>query len=73
MTNKDVTIKYINESSKKNIAELRKIYKKTKNFDDFLYKELKKIFLILCPPYYAFEILANCVDDLKDNKIIIPI
>ena len=37
-----------------------------------LYKELKKIFLILCPPYYAFEILANCVDDIKDNKKYYP-
>lgn len=49
---------------KSQMEKLKNELKNTGNCDDFVYESLKKIFRKLAFPYFRFEILRSCIEDV---------
>ncbi|MBQ6516520.1 hypothetical protein IJI31_05010 [bacterium] len=56
----------INENE---ILKFRENCQSDKEINDYLFKNFQKIFKKLAFPYFRFEILLNCIEDIKTNKI----
>lgn len=72
MKNAKYLIKLIDNISKKEISSLRKNYNDGKNFDNYLFKTLEKIFKKLMSSYFRFEVLLKSVEDVKENNKYYP-
>ena len=59
---------FTDKISQNEILKLRKSYNDNGNFDNYYFKAYEKIFKKLIFPYLRFEILLNCIRDIKDNK-----
>ncbi len=73
MISEEKIIKILHNKSEDRILELRKNCKEYSQINDFLYKSTEKIFKKFIFPYFRFEILLNCIADIKNNKQHYPI
>lgn len=61
-------IQLLDNISEKEILKLRECCNDKDGFDNYIYNASDKIFRKLVPPYFRFEVLQNCILDVKNNS-----
>ena len=69
MNNEDDFNKITDKINKNEILKFRNNCKSDKEIHNYLFSNFQKIFNKLAFPYFRFEILFNCIEDVRNNKI----
>lgn len=67
MANEKILQEYTDRISYKEIEIIKKNYSDDDKFHEYLFKTFRKITSKMIFPYFRFELLQNCVKDIKDN------
>ena len=68
MNNEDNFNKITDKINKNEILKFRNNCKSDKEILNYLFSNFQKIFKKLAFSYFRFEILFNCIEDIKKNK-----